>query len=215
MPDRADTPGRLLAFPLALCLLANPIIGEFIRLSLRKAAVRAVRREVEKHIVAGIDENNLILFKFSVEESQTRLRWEHPREFEYNREMYDIVETWTDISSFDYGHLRQGAHGPDDYLKPFYVQRQDGVDRVITQDDLLLQIPSGYSQNNMMQKVRFKPDEKWDLQYAFHYSETSSCGRYDRHNRFRSGRPRYAEWDYDPQKWMMNNLTVSTMVWNT
>ena len=115
----------------------------------------------------------------------------------------------TSISSFDFGHLRQGSHGPDDYLKPFYVERQDGVDRVVTQDDALLQIPSAYSQVNMMQKVRFRPNEKWDFQYGFHYSESSSYGRYDRHSRLRKGIPRYAEWDYGPQKWMMNNLTIT------
>ncbi len=115
----------------------------------------------------------------------------------------------TSISSFDFGHLRQGAHGPDEYLKPFYVQRQDGVDRIVTQTDVLLQIPTAYSQSNVMQKIRFKPTEAWDLQYGFHYSETSPYGRYDRHNRLRNGAPRYGEWEYGPQKWMMNNLSIS------
>jgi hemoglobin/transferrin/lactoferrin receptor protein len=120
----------------------------------------------------------------------------------------------TSISSFGFGDLRQGSHGPDDYLKPFFVQRQDGVDRVITQDDALMQIPSAYSQSNIMQKVRFMPDENWDFQYGFHYSETSPCGRYDRNNRLRNGIPRYAEWNYGPQKWMMNNLTVTRSAGN-
>lgn len=119
---------------------------------------------------------------------------------------------WALVSSFsswDFDHLRQGSHGPTDYIKPYYVQRQDSLDVVITQDDPLLQIPSAYSQFNMMQKVRFKPNEKWDFQYGFHYSETSPYGRYDRHNRVKNGTARYAEWNYGPQKWMMNNLTVS------
>ncbi|GAB1403570.1 hypothetical protein MASR1M74_07480 [Lentimicrobium sp.] len=60
-----------------------------------------------------------------------------------------------------------------------------------------------------MQKVRFKPNEKWDFQYGFHYSETSPYGRYDRNNRYRKGTLRYAEWFYGPQKWMMNNLSVN------
>ncbi len=115
----------------------------------------------------------------------------------------------TSFSSFDFGHLRQGLHGPDDYLKPFFVQRQGGVDTIITQDDPLLQIPSKYSQINLMQKVRFQPHDDWDLQYGFHYSETSPYGRYDRHNRLRNGLPRHAEWDYGPQKWMMNNLSLA------
>jgi hemoglobin/transferrin/lactoferrin receptor protein len=128
---------------------------------------------------------------------------------------FDVNAGWekwalvSSISSFDYDHLRQGSHGPDDYLKSFYVQRQDDVDRVITQDDPLLQIPSAYSQMNVMQKVRFKPNEKWDFQYGFHYSETSPYGRYDRHNRMRNDLPRYAEWNYGQQKWMMNNLNLT------
>lgn len=112
------------------------------------------------------------------------------------------------ISSFDYDHLRQGRHGPDDYIKDTFVQRQDGQDRVIQQDNALLQIPSGYHQYNLMQKVRFKPTNRWDLQYGLHYSETSDYGRYDRHNRTRNGLPRYGQWDYGPQKWMMNLLSA-------
>lgn len=118
---------------------------------------------------------------------------------------------WASVTSFsawDFDHLRQGRNGPDDYLKPSFVQRQDSMDVVIGQDDELLQIPSAYSQKNFMQKFRFKPDSTWDLEYAFHFSETSPYGRYDRHNRLRGGLPRYAQWDYGPQRWMMNLLTI-------
>ena len=115
----------------------------------------------------------------------------------------------TSFSAWDYDHLRQGTNGPNEYLKPIYVQRIDSADRIITQDDQLLQIPSAYSQINLMQKVRFKPSDKWDFQYGFHYSETSPYGRYDRHNRYRNGTLRYAEWTYGPQLWLMNNLSVT------
>ncbi len=121
------------------------------------------------------------------------------------------LEKWSFLTSFthfDFDNLRQGSHGPDDYLKSFYVQRADSVDHVISQDDPLLQIPSAYSQANFMQKIRFKPNVNWDIQYGFHYSETSSYGRYDRHNRMKNGTARYAEWSYGPQIWMMNNLSV-------
>jgi len=128
---------------------------------------------------------------------------------------FDINVGWkkwafiSSISSNDYGDLKMGSEGPDEYLKPYYIKRQDSVDVVVTNEDPLVQNPSGYSQINFMQKVRFKPSENWDLQYGFHYSETSEYGRYDRHLRMRNGLPRYAEWKYGPQKWMMNNLSVS------
>lgn len=128
---------------------------------------------------------------------------------------FDVNVGWkkwaiaTSFSSFDFDHLRQGRHGPDDYIKPYYVQRLDSTDVLISQDDSLLQIPSAYSQINLMQKVRFNPNENWDIQYGFHYSETSSYGRYDRHNRVRNNTARYAEWNYGPQVWMMNNLSIA------
>jgi hemoglobin/transferrin/lactoferrin receptor protein len=115
----------------------------------------------------------------------------------------------TSFSSWDFDHLRQGSNGPDDYIKPYYVQRQNGIDLVITQDDPLLQVPSAYSQINLMQKVRFKPNVHWDIQYGFHFSETSPYGRYDRHNRVRFGTARYAEWNYGKQYWSMHNLSVA------
>lgn len=114
----------------------------------------------------------------------------------------------TSVSSWHFDHLRQGRHGPDDYLKPRYVQRQNDQDVVITQEDPLRQVPSAYDQINLMQKFRFQPNAHWDLRYALHFSETSAYGRYDRHNRRRNGQPRYAEWRYGPQRWMMNHLSV-------
>jgi hemoglobin/transferrin/lactoferrin receptor protein len=119
---------------------------------------------------------------------------------------------WAFISSItatDYGDLRQGSVGPDEFLRPYYVQRQDSMDVVVTNEDPRVQTPSGFSQINMMQKLRYKPSDKWDFQYGFHYSETSSYGRYDRHQRTRNDLPRYGEWNYGPQIWMMNNLNIT------
>ena len=112
----------------------------------------------------------------------------------------------TSISSFDFDDLRQGRHGPDDYIRGYYVQRQDSTDVVITQDDPLVQKPSAYSQINMMQKISYQPSEAFLVNYGFHYSETSPYGRYDRHQRVKNGTARYAEWNYGPQIWMMNQL---------
>ena len=129
---------------------------------------------------------------------------------------FDVNVGWkkwasvTSISSNDFGDLRMGSHGPDEYLRPFYVQRQNGVDVVVTNDDPLVQKPTAYSQINLMQKVRFAPNEKWDFQYGFHFSETSSYSRYDRHIRYtNAGLPRYGEFYYGPQKWIMNNLNIT------
>jgi hemoglobin/transferrin/lactoferrin receptor protein len=115
----------------------------------------------------------------------------------------------TSISHSDFGDLRQGSIGPDDYLRKEYVVRQDSTDVVVTNPDPRVQIPSGYDQINLMQKVAFKPHARLDFTYALHYSQTSPYARYDRHLRTRNGLPRYAEWNYGPQLWVMNQFTTN------
>lgn len=44
-------------------------------------------------MIAGIDKKELAILKFTVDEAQTKLCWEHSKEFEYDGEMYDVVET--------------------------------------------------------------------------------------------------------------------------
>lgn len=114
----------------------------------------------------------------------------------------------TSITGNDFDDLRQGSNGPDDYLKTYRVVRNGSEDLVLPNEDPRVQDPSAYGQYNITQKIRFRPNELWNLQYGFHYSETSSYGRYDRHLRTRNGTARYGEWGYGPQVWMMNNLNV-------
>ncbi len=119
---------------------------------------------------------------------------------------------WASVTSFtisEYGDLRMGRNGPEIYERPFYVRRIDTLDVVVSNDDVNIQKPSGYGQINLMQKIHYRPDNHWDLQYGFHYSTTSDYARYDRHIRYRDGLPRYAEWNYGPQQWMMNHLAVT------
>ena len=115
----------------------------------------------------------------------------------------------TSISTNDYGDLKMGKYGPTDYLRPFYVLRINGLDVVVENEDDRVQTPTGYQQMNLLQKVRFKPNDRWDIEYAFHFSESSSYSRYDRHIRTKDGLPRYGEWRYGPQVWWMNLVSIS------
>lgn len=120
---------------------------------------------------------------------------------------------WAGVSSFtryDFGDLRMGSRGPEEFLRPAFVVRAEDTDRLESNPNPLIQVPTGYQQTNLMQKLRYAPNDNWDVQYAFHYSETSDFPRYDRLIRFRpNGTPRSAEWFYGPQIWMMNHLKVS------
>lgn len=119
---------------------------------------------------------------------------------------------WALLTSFsfsDFDDQRMGNNGPDDYLRPEYVQVGASGDEVVENPNPLIQAPTGYSQYNIMQKVRFQPNRNWDLQYGFHYSSSSDVPRYDRLIEYRGGALRSAEWYYGPQTWMMNNLNIN------
>ncbi len=119
---------------------------------------------------------------------------------------------WSYLSSFThsrFGDMRMGRFGPQEYLRPFFVQRVDSADQVVQNTDPLVQTPGGYRQLNLMQKLAWKPSSSWQVDYAFHYSETSDYARYDRLIATQSnGLPLFAVWNYGPQTWMMNQLTV-------
>jgi len=116
----------------------------------------------------------------------------------------------TSITNSDYDNLLQGSKGPDEYLRPDYVVRENGADVVNVNDDPKLQLPSGYNQLNAMQKIRFKPNANWDMSYAFHYSKTSQYDRYDRLIlKNNQGNFVSAEWYYGPQKWLMHAVQIN------
>lgn len=114
----------------------------------------------------------------------------------------------TSISHVNYGDLIMGGNGLDDYIKPYNVKRVNDSDIVVINTNENLQSPSGYDQLNVMQKIKFRPSNKLEFDYGFHYSSTSRYGRYDRHLRLKNGLPRYGDWYYGPQKWMMNHLEM-------
>ncbi len=121
------------------------------------------------------------------------------------------LKRWALISGVtysDFGDLRMGGNGPDDYLRPEYAARIEGRDTVLSNPDPLVQKPSGYHQISLMQKIRYRPDDAWDINYGAHYSTTSDYPRYDRLVRYRGDDPRSAEWYYGPQVWMMHALNV-------
>lgn len=115
----------------------------------------------------------------------------------------------TSFSSNDFGDLRMGQYGPDEYLRPFYVERHNNDDVIIDNNEPRQQVPTGYSQINLMQKFRYMPAKEWEFEYGLHYSSTSDFPRYDRLIRTRNGKPRSGEWHYGPQIWAMNNFSLT------
>jgi hemoglobin/transferrin/lactoferrin receptor protein len=122
------------------------------------------------------------------------------------------IKKWafmTSFSQFNFNDLQMGRNGPDEYLRNVYVQHVNGLDVVSNNDNPRIQRPTGYSQNNLMEKIHFRPNDAMDFSYGFHYSATTNIDRYDRLIRFKKGLPASAEWYYGPQIWIMNNFNLT------
>ena len=115
----------------------------------------------------------------------------------------------TSITYGDYDDLKMGSKGPEEYTRPDYVLRENGVDMIKINQDPDVQVPSGYNQFNAMQKIHFAPSTTWNITYGFQYSKTSNYPRYDRLLLRNGDNLTSAEWYYGPQKWLMHSLTVN------
>lgn len=89
---------QLIGLFLLLCLLL-PSAGTYVWLSLHKIQLK---KEVKKTLIASIEMEELVLLKFSKEDAEKKLEWEHSKEFEFEGNMYDIVKTQVINDSISY-----------------------------------------------------------------------------------------------------------------
>lgn len=80
-------------------MLIAPAVVTYTWLQQRK---RAVKKEVKWKMIAGIDKSELVLLKFSKSEIVSKLKWKHSKEFEFNSQMYDIVDKVISKDSIQY-----------------------------------------------------------------------------------------------------------------
>ncbi len=121
----------------------------------------------------------------------------------YGREKWGFL---TSITFFNYDDLEMGSNHNSEYIRPEYAERINGHDTIIKNSNPDIQKFSGYKQLNLLQKLRFRPNDKLDIRYGFNYSTTSDIPRYDRLIEYNGDKLKYVSWYYGPQKWMMHNL---------
>jgi hemoglobin/transferrin/lactoferrin receptor protein len=122
----------------------------------------------------------------------------------------DKFSSLTSISYANFGDLKIGENGPDDYLRPFYAGRINEKDTLINNNNPKKQVPSGYQQFNLVQKFGFKIKEHSKIKLGINYALTNDIPRYDRLIiKTEDGGLQYAEWFYGPQSWLNINLGYS------
>lgn len=118
--------------------------------------------------------------------------------------------SYTSISHSQFGDLRTGNNRTDDFpdfgKRLEYIERRNGTDVIVPNDNVNRQVGSGYNQTNFLQKFRFKIGPFADLSYSAHLSTSSDIPRYDRLIERIGGILRNAEWYYGPQQWQLHQL---------
>lgn len=116
--------------------------------------------------------------------------------------------TYSDFSDLLQGSKRRDAY-PDFGKRTFYVERQNGVDVAVTNENPDLQVGSGYSQYDLLQKLTFAQNDHITHTLNIQYSTSSDINRYDRLTETSNGQPRFAEWYYGPQKRLFGTYTLA------
>lgn len=102
-----------------------------------------------------------------------------------------------------FGDLRMGGAQNPFYRKfgerPFYADRIDGRDTLVTNNNPLLQKFSGYTQYDILQKFLLKQNDYLKHQLNFQFSNRSNIPRYDRLTDPKGSGLNSAEWYYGPQ----------------
>ncbi len=119
------------------------------------------------------------------------------------------------LTSFTFSHfgdLRQGANREifvgNFGARTWFQQRFDDKDSMVLNPDTNLQVGSGYSQYDFLQKCVFQQNEKVLHRLNMQYSTSSNIPRYDRLTLMTNGLPRFAEWYYGPQKRLLTSYQL-------
>ena len=120
---------------------------------------------------------------------------------------------WASLTSITYkelGDIRMGA-SRDPTLGNWgelmhYVDQVGGVDSTLINPDPLIQLNTGYSQMDILQKIRYTPSQYVDWILNMQYSTSSDIDRLDKLNDYNGDQLKYAQYYYGPQNRFLVSL---------
>lgn len=127
------------------------------------------------------------------------------------------ISSFTSITASDFGDLRQGStRDPlreDIWRKPFSVDRVNGQNLVVPNEDGNVQVGTAYKQLDLLEKVRLRSGDRTVHQLNLQLSTSTDVPRYDRLSEFSLDTtgaivPGFAEWYYGPQKRLLAAYTL-------
>jgi hemoglobin/transferrin/lactoferrin receptor protein len=119
----------------------------------------------------------------------------------------DDFSSLTTLTLTRFGDQRKGANSLFGYAGfgdcTQYVTRINGKDSIVQNSDTNLQFGTGYSQLDVLQKIRYQATAEQSHTLNLQLSTSTNVPRYDRLQTFANGKPRFAEWYYGPQQRFM------------
>jgi len=120
---------------------------------------------------------------------------------------------WASLTSITYkelGNIRMGNWrdpGLGQWGKLMqYVGQVDGVDSTLINANPLIQLNTGYSQMDILQKIRYTPSQYVDWILNMQYSTSSDIDRLDKLNDYSGDNLKYAQYYYGPQNRFLVSL---------
>ena len=123
------------------------------------------------------------------------------------------ISSISSISFNNFDNLRSGNKRSNKY--PNYGKRNEYVqtgtpDIIIENENYNIQKFSGYSQFNFIEKIKVNVSENLSLSHNIYISNSSNIPRYDRLIQYNDLiNPKYSEWYYGPQKFIMNKFKLT------
>jgi hemoglobin/transferrin/lactoferrin receptor protein len=118
----------------------------------------------------------------------------------------------TSISYSNFGDLRQGKNRSAAMgnlgFRPWYVTQVNGQDSMMVNTDSSLQVGSGYTQYDLLQKFSFVQKSGVQHHLNLQLSNSGNIDRYDRLTLMSGAKPKFAEWYYGPQYRLLAAYTL-------
>lgn len=130
------------------------------------------------------------------------------------------IASYTSVTFNRFGDLRSGRKknpflpDGDGYInRPWYVSHQDGKDQIVANPKDYLQIGSGYSQYDIVEKLLYRQNDRLSHLLNVQFSNSSDIPRYDRLTDRKGDGPKFAEWYYGPQTRLMASYSFLSEDW--
>lgn len=118
----------------------------------------------------------------------------------------------TSVSASKFGDIKMGnrrSHGDSTWgLWNHYVSQVNGIDSTFVNEDNRVQIGSGYTQLDVLNKMAIKLGDRYELSTNFQYSLSSNINRSDILDQYSGNNLKWAEWYYGPQQRILGALKL-------